>query len=74
MKNKSKKKIWIILGVILAIIIIGSSNNQILSKDKDGINTDNEKSSTPVLNQTEDNDLQNEDKIPTCDGTSVTSD
>ena len=74
MKKKSKKKIWIILGVILALIIIGSSNNQTLSKDKDGINTDNEKSSNPVLNQTEDNDIQNEDEIPTCDGTSVTSD
>ena len=77
MKKKSKKKIWIILGVILAIIIIDSSNNQTLQNDNNIKNTNNEASTTPVFNQDEDNEnnkTQNEEEIPTCDGTSITSD
>ena len=72
---KNKKTIWIILGIILAIIIIGSFNTQTLPKDKDDVNnTDSENYSTPVFNQTEDDEFQNEEEIPTCDGTSITSD
>lgn len=78
MKKKSKKKIWIILGVILAIIIIGSSNNQTLQNDNNDVkNTNNEDLTTPVFNQDENNENnedQNEEEIPTCDGTSITSD
>lgn len=78
MKKKSKKKVWIILGVILAIIIIGSLNNQILQNDNDNVkNTNNENLTAPVFNQDEDNESnenQNEEEIPTCDGTSITSD
>ena len=74
---KNKKTIWIILGVILAIIIIGSSNNQTLQNDNNIQNTNNEEANTPVFNQDEDNEnneAQNEEEIPTCDGTSITSD
>ena len=77
MKKKSKKKIWIILGVILVIIIIGSSNNQTLQNDNNIKNTNNKDSTTPIFNQDEDNETneaQNEKEIPTCDGTSITSD
>ena len=74
---KNKKTIWIILGVILAIIIIGSLNNQTLQNDNNIKNTNNEDANTPVFNQDEDNEnneTQNEEEIPTCDGTSITSD
>ena len=53
---KNKKTIWIILGVILAIIIIGSLNNQTLQNDNNIKNTNNEDANTPVFNQDEDNE------------------
>lgn len=74
---KNKKTIWIILGVILAIIIVGSLNNQTLQNDNNIKNTNNEDANTPVFNQDEDNEnnkTQKEEEIPTCDGTSITSD
>ena len=74
---KNKKTIWIILGVILAIIIVGSLNNQTLQNDNNIKNTNNEDVNTPVFNQDEDNEnnkTQKEEEIPTCDGTSITSD
>ncbi len=69
-----KKKIWIILGVILAIVVLGSSNNQTLQNDNNDVkNASNEDSITPVFNQNEDDELPNEEEILTCDGTSITS-
>lgn len=76
MKNKSKKKIWIIVGVVLVIIIIGSVNNKTLQDNNNKVQNNNKEDSTePVINQDEDNPNQNkEEKIPTCDGTTITSD
>ena len=74
---KNKKTIWIILGVILAIIIVGSLNNQTLQNDNNIKNTNNEDVNTPVFNQdenNENNETQKEEEITTCDGTSITSD
>ena len=74
---KNKKTIWIILGVILAIIIVGSLNNQTLQNDNNIKNTNNEDANTPVFNQdesNENNETKKEEEIPTCDGTSITSD
>ena len=53
---KNKKTIWIILGVILAIIIVGSLNNQTLQNDNNIKNTNNEDANTPVSNQDESNE------------------
>lgn len=76
MKNKSKKKIWIIVGVVLAIIIIGSVNNETLQDNNNKIQNNNKEDSTePLINQDENNSNQNkEEKIPTCDGTTITND
>ena len=76
MKNKSKKKIWIIVGVVLAIIIIGSVNNETLQDNNNKIQNNNKEDSTePLINQDEKNSNQNkEEKIPTCDGTTITND
>ena len=77
MKNKSKKKTWIILGIILAIIIIGFSNDKTLQNENNDVQNNKEDSYVPVINQDEENDnnvTQNEEeKLPTCDGTSITT-
>ena len=77
MKNKSKKKTWIILGIILAIIIIGFSNDKTLQNENNDVQNNKEDSYVPVINQDEENDnnvTQNEEeKLPICDGTSITT-
>lgn len=75
MKKKRSKKIWIILGVILLIVIIGSSQN---SKNLENNNktqdqaaettTDNQDTTVPTITKE-----QTEEKISTCDETSITT-
>lgn len=74
MKQKRNKKIWIILGVILLIVIIGSSQNTENLENKNKTRdeavettTDNQDTTIPTIKEE-----QTEEKLPTCDGTTIT--
>ena len=75
MKKNGNKKIWIILGIILLIVIIGTSqNNEEFEKsnktqDRPTETTnDNQDVTTPTITE------EKEEEIPTCDGTNIVKD
>ena len=75
MKKNGNKKIWIILGIILLIVIIGiSQNNEEFEKsnktqDQSTETTnDNQDVTTPTITE------EKEEEILTCDGTNIVKD
>ena len=72
-----KKKLWIIIGIILAIVLIGSiSDTKTLNDEniKESENTKTELESPIKPEEKEEaEEVQEEEIVPTCDGTKIVS-